>query len=442
METMTDYPRVLIINCEPLSAKSATGLTMMNLFKEWPEDRLAQLYTHPIVPDVTFKNTKHISICPLNMFKTKHELKRSKNKADHSSQYAFFKVQETQAEAPRITARIYDRIVARLVPIAYLMPYEFSSELHAWIDEFKPDIIYSMLYEMDIMSLVLKISNLYNIPIIPHFMDDWPATQVHRDLFYRGFGRILEKKLKQVLYRSPLGLAIGYAMSVEYSKRYNKEFVSYMNCVDTQKRTVYNLRTENDYRVRFAYVGSFHSNRSVQLCEVASALMDLDKQGIKGEIVLYSDCRANVLNLELTESPVARFASIEESALLETENAMIDAFIHVDSFDTFAIEFLRLSMSSKLPWCMAAGVPIFAYGPPSISTIQYIIRNDIGIVVTERDPEALRENLKKLILNPLLRKSLGSRGRQLAEEKHGAIFERERFKSTLAEVASNWGIEH
>ena len=47
------YPKVLVINAEPFWQGSATGLTMSRLFKGWPSDKLACLYTTEIIPDLT-----------------------------------------------------------------------------------------------------------------------------------------------------------------------------------------------------------------------------------------------------------------------------------------------------------------------------------------------------------------------------------------------------
>src|SRR6266542_4913109 len=37
------YPRVLVISAAALNTMSATGVTMVNLFKGWPLDRIAQV---------------------------------------------------------------------------------------------------------------------------------------------------------------------------------------------------------------------------------------------------------------------------------------------------------------------------------------------------------------------------------------------------------------
>lgn len=44
-------PRVLIVGAAPVSAIDATGITLVNLFSDWPADCLAQIYDNEISPD-------------------------------------------------------------------------------------------------------------------------------------------------------------------------------------------------------------------------------------------------------------------------------------------------------------------------------------------------------------------------------------------------------
>ena len=47
------YPRVLLVNHQPIGRRSATGIAMGNLFRGWPLDRIAQIYCDDAEPDVT-----------------------------------------------------------------------------------------------------------------------------------------------------------------------------------------------------------------------------------------------------------------------------------------------------------------------------------------------------------------------------------------------------
>src|SRR4051812_7109787 len=51
-----EYPRVLVICCNPFSRTRNNGLTMLNLFRNWPRDNVAQVYIESatsLAPDLS-----------------------------------------------------------------------------------------------------------------------------------------------------------------------------------------------------------------------------------------------------------------------------------------------------------------------------------------------------------------------------------------------------
>jgi len=41
--SMTTFPRILLVNIQPIGSKTAVGHTLKNLFAEWPKEKLTQI---------------------------------------------------------------------------------------------------------------------------------------------------------------------------------------------------------------------------------------------------------------------------------------------------------------------------------------------------------------------------------------------------------------
>ena len=100
---------------------------------------------------------------------------------------------------------------------ADLFPYHLSEEFWAWVYEFGPEVIYTPIGSIRLIRLVSAISRRMGVPVVPHFMDDWPTTHYSGDPAVFLPRLVLKKSLKRLLKRSPEGMAIGVAMAEVYT---------------------------------------------------------------------------------------------------------------------------------------------------------------------------------------------------------------------------------
>lgn len=328
---------------------------------------------------------------------------------------------------------LYTRIRHRVLSELELAAPFASKDLGAWIADFRPDVVYTILEDYRAIAVVCDIVRYFHVPVAPHFMDDWMVT-TFRGRQHRGSAgkRALGKALS-IMRASRVRFAIGQAMVEEYERRYDMPFIPVMNCVDRYRQNGPTAPRTSE-PVHFAYRGGFHHGRAMLLREIGLALSELQTEGIKGEVVLYSSPAADTGCAELVSSPHVRIATQRELGAFETHNAPIDAFLHVDSFEPSAIDYLRYSMSAKLPWCMAAGRPMLAYGPSELATFRYIKESGFGVVVDRHDRLLLREAICRLAKDPALRAALGERALAVARADHDGAIVREKFRAALAQA--------
>lgn len=425
----SEAPRVLVLSAASLSRTGATGITLSNLFSGWPRDKLAQICGDEPLPDP--------SIC--------------------ASSYLFSSgripivrvIKSLRVQVAGMRRRLAGRFDAGggvsggtaksnvMSSFSDGVPFRLPRDLIEWAARFDPQVVYSPLGSIRMMSAALQLSKLFNIPIVPHFMDDWPGTLYVGQAPGFILRRILRNKLDKVLSRAPFGLTICDDMSREYARRYGIRFEAFMNCADVSEQSPEVARFASD-KVVFGYVGGLHLNRWRSLRDVAASLEVLKDEGVDVQFDIFApeaDIRA--YRNEFEGLPVLRSMGSLEYSDVRRKLLEYDVLVHVESFMPNDSRYTRLSISTKIPQYMAAGRPILAYGPDAISSIVYVARAGVGLAVTKHgDLHGLANNARRLIRQPALRVQLGEVGRLTALERHDAIRERKRLMALLAEAAT------
>lgn len=420
-------PRVLVIGASAINGKSATGITLCNLFSGYPPDRVAQIYDDRDVPDST---------CCASYFRFSSEdipLVRVARRL--IQRHRLRKVRYLPLRGELAVAGVSNSVMPGALGIlGDIAPFALPKQLLAWVAEFKPDVIYSPLGSVRMMNLVLKLSKEFRLPVVPHFMDDWPKSEYSGPWVLALPRLILRTQLKRILQRAAIALTISEEMALEYSRRYGGEFADFMNCVDLQP-----LRPSSDVLpsrvVRFAYIGGLHLNRWRALWDVVVALQRLRNSGADVTIEIYAP-EKDVLTYRdiLGQHDVVAILATLKPSEVEGKLAVMDVLVHVESFFEEDSARTRLSISTKIPQYMASGKAILAYGPSDLASLGYIKRNRVGVVFTdEGNVPGLAGIARELVESRQLREILGRAGRAAAEARHS----RGRVSAAFCTVLAN-----
>ncbi len=440
---MCSFPRVLIVNGEPPSSHSATGLTLLSLFHGWPTERLACLHasSHEVARGVCGRAWS-VSVQDIALVRRAYAFvgRRSERKG------ATLGTAEEATAGPHWTeqSRSFQaaRSLARNQSMAQLGRYRLPPKCLEEIGAFRPDVIYSMLGPNLILRMVLDVLEAYPVPVVPHIMDDWPTTAYTSSVFRPILRRAMRRCLAKVLEAAPLRLAIGHEMADEYQRRYGGKWLPFMNAIDSSLLANAPSPPRARGSVRLTYVGGLHLNRSRSLLDIACALELIAgrQEGAvpRVEFVIYTQPRfAREARAMESQASIVKFGGALQPHEVACVLRASDIVIHVESFDRRSRRYARFSVSTKIPECMAAGRPILAYGPGEVASIRYVGATGCGIAVTTRGTAVLAEALRTLITSPVLRTSLGLRGYQVACERHNATSQRDAFRAALVDAASS-----
>lgn len=398
--TEPDFPRVLVISGYPFSRDNATGITLSNIFSQWPADQLALLYvTGALEPEF---QPKRMEMGEWRWFPLNH---LAKKRVSGEIRKLSAEIPGAEYHAKGEGRRPFLRFLHRLVRLSNeYIPVLDQRPIYDFIEKFKPEVIYSMLGPIKYIDFVAGMAKRYSVPVVPHFMDDWPSF-LYSDGYLFGLPRrSLDKAMAGLLCNVAQGLCIGDDMAKEYESRYDRRFYPLMNCVPDG---LFETEPGENYgnSVVLTYVGGLHLNRWKSLLDMAT--------------MLPVDCRMKVFapprDIRLFSAAFSAFEQVELGSLqqeeVDPELRRADILLHVESFDPEAAAYTRLSVSTKIPQYMAAGRPILGYGPSDLASIRVIERAHAGVVVSAQQPNDLADALQRLVADEPLRRQLGQGGR-------------------------------
>jgi glycosyltransferase involved in cell wall biosynthesis len=420
-----DCPRVLYIGINPIQRVGAEGITVANLFSGWDKRALAQLFVSDIEPDKELcSNSFRLSEAVFPVDYCLRALLGKAIKVDHPL------TRKIGGVGPSVDDRLNLRVRLHLIARAIndLGPCVLPSIAARWIREFRPDVIYSSLGNARLMKIVIWASRVAgNVPIVPHFMDDWPSTLYADGRLWSIPKNIVDHMLRSLLRRAPMGFCIGESMAEEYKARYGRDFCGFMNCVDDEEfESSPPHGGSGQGPLIWAYVGGLHLNRWKPLALLAQCIT----------------AQGAILRIFAPERDLYQWGSVfsvvrnVETGTLAPEEVMkamrqSDVLIHVESFDQAESSYTRFSVSTKLAQYLAAGRTIFGLGPAGLASLKLIKEARAGITVTNEDPAQVADAVTRTSNDPVFRLESGRKGSEYASVHFKKSVIRQKFRKIL-----------
>lgn len=437
---LSEYPRILLVSSSIFNPYSGGGITLTNLFRGWPSDKIAAVHSDTFMPDervcqrfYKLGNQEHHwrwSLSPrLNMRSSEQMVSIAQHQAAKSG----------SAGSARNVVRWLRHAGAQLLGGGELFRNVcISNILKTWIEEFRPDLVYSLLGDLMYIRLVQKISDTFSVPIAFHIMDDWPST------LYRGgvLGPVLrtqmEREFRSLVNRAVLRMGICHSMCRVYEKRYGYPFIPFHNALDLSDWLPAARQTrELGDPIRVVYSGSIVANATLySLQDVCDAVASLRAAGMNIEMHIYSPwVYIERYRKVLERLPAVRVADPPENETIVSLFAGADLLVLPINFDDRSVSYIRYSMPTKVPAYMISGTPIIVYGPRGVASVDYAEEGGWGYLVSQRGVAGVKEAIERLVANGELRTRLGRRAQALAKQNHDASIVRPAFHRALADAA-------
>ena len=361
-------PRVLLISEFYFNENSGGGVLLKNLFEKYPKDKLFILHE-----DVN-ANTN----ATLNSYLLKKPSKIG----------GFLK------------KFLHPLFIVLLIELKNFYKIKKKKKINinllTELNQFKPDMIYTIFGHYSLMCLIKDLKDKLNIPLITHVMDNVLATYNNKTKDYKLF--------KYLIDSSKIRIAINTKMSDEYKKIFGYKFEVLHNGVDRKKVRKVNLKRKTKI---ITYIGSVFKNAQLNsLVEITSVLKKLMEENFNIQCFLYlpeSQKRiyesyfAKHQNIYIKEHNLSEkeyFKKISESNLL----------LLASNFDNYSTEYYKYSWPAKMGSYLMSKVPIFIYGPDKIFFINDAKEKKWAYVEDKKSFLNLENSLKKILYDSNLRK--------------------------------------
>lgn len=439
-----DFPRILIFG-QPFNDFSGGGITLSNLFRGWPKDKIAVTFIgHGLVSVTTdicdtyyqLGEEEHRWVFPLNLLQRKFK-----------SGLKSFDKNHKPVPYNRIQAGLRYQIInnffypfLKWIGLFYVLSsISLSVRFKKWLNEFKPDILYIQASTRETVNFATALCDFLKIPSVIHVMDDWPSTISTRGLFKNFWRRKIDEEYRLLLNKTILHLSISEAMSDEYKSRYDKNFKHFHNPIDII-RWLPNTKKDisiNPRRVVILYSGRIGKNLGVgdSLIDVAEAIDSICNSEFNIRLHIQTPTKERTYLDRLlkykcvTENQFAEYEKIPE--IFSEADILLLAY----DFDQTSIDYLKLSMPTKASEYMISGTPVIVYCPAETAVVKYFQSRDCGYCITKRDKNEIIKAINILLKDPAYRKYLSDNAVNTAIREFDSSKVRNEFQSLLIKTA-------
>lgn len=404
-------PKILVISHNVFSVTENMGKTLVSYFKDFAQQDLAQFYIHSEVPTSPVCSN-YYRVTDKEMIRSVFGRKTGKIFTEKDVETG----RATSRTDSGTTARLYQKARKR-TPIIYILRNLWwklghwnNQKLQGWLNSFNPDCVffasgdYTFLYQ-----IALKIAKSRNIPLYVCCVDDFYFNNKNSGAFLGKWQhkRFMKSVQKTVQYATKL-FCICNKMSQDYGRYFQKQ------CVTLPTAATFNSPISTGQNLQISYLGNLGYNRHLQLAEIGRALKSLNL-GIRCIDVYSSESRPEILK-HLTMQNGVRFHGAVSANQVQKIMAQSLAVIHTESFDPVIQRSVQYSVSTKIADSLMSGTCLFAYGPKSIASMEYLSQN--GAAVCAFSKAQLPQVLTGLLTNAVLRNSTVQNALALAQKNH------------------------
>jgi glycosyltransferase involved in cell wall biosynthesis len=435
---MNSFPKVLIIG-ETFHNRSGGGITLSNLFKNWPADNLAVIATSNISYSNYEKSKKYyrlgsdeyIVVWPLSIFIASKSVSGEVNISEFSNTL------NKKTNSTKTNNRIINNIInlsTKTLDFIGLSNFIFKTKLSCkllnWINEFNPDYIYFQNSNFQGIIFINEITTFTKIPVVVHPMDDFVKISTSPGLFYLYWKRRMQLEFKKLVDNASVRLSICSGMSDEYYKRYGYYFYAFHNPIDLN---LWEPFTKKDWdfngTFKILYTGRLGSDNQKALHILCKISDSFQKSGTKTEVHLFfSPLSDRSLIKKYKHYKTAKVCDYVENDHIPELISNYDLLFLPLGFSKKSIKATMFSMPTKTAEYLISGVPIIVYAPMQTALAKYAREEEWAYLVDNRKSEVLSNAIKNIYSNIDLRRSLGNKAIRTAIKNHDSIKVRNEFR--------------
>lgn len=435
-----EYPRVLIIG-ETFRLNAGGGITMTNLFKDWPVEKI-RVITDRInetnrQSGYTYYQLGYDELqfpFPFNLFQMKiksGEVKFTPIGIQDSSKGSKFGFKLQIKQKGR-------HFIDTFLRYSGLSPYfygiKLSNNLRTWILDFDPEIIYIQPFLYRVMRFGNLIYRELGIRYAIHIMDDSISFINQSLLFRRRIQRRIEEDFNELIANASVNMCISESMASEYELRYGKSFLTFRNPIETEAWLPFrksNLAV-SDNELRIIYTGRLYTPTYTSLVDLCRVVDGFNKNGLRVILEVFTYDENKVFSREIEGLTGINLRSPVKVTEIPALVRQYDIFFLCLDFDEYSLLYSQFSISTRTSEGMISSIPILMYGPATTALYRLLSTTRSAYVVGERDHVLLERAVYELWHNQTLRQELSNNAFNYVMNHNNAFNVRRQFRLALA----------
>ncbi len=419
--------KILIISHTPVSTQNNMGKTFRTMFSSFHKDELCQLYIYPSYPDEPYCSSFY-RVTDKDVLKKINPGEEVSPEKIHIGQ-TLYENRNDESFYRNVKNKSAFRRMAR--DGIWAVSNWYNKKLIDWLDKENPTCIFLAPGPAQfIYSMALKISKERSIPIVTYICDEYYFVKPETDLLSKIRLGLFKKTVEKTIKSSKQLVTISEEMKEQY---YNKFFVD-TTVLMTGSRYIPkdNVQTKKSL-TSISYFGNIRLNRNQSLSDIGRALDHInDMRGTEYTLNIYTGERDNLFLSAFDGIKSIRLSGFLSGEEFDKAVNSSDILLHTEAFDEESIDRVRHSVSTKIADSLASGIPMFAYGPENVSSMQHLIRHKCAVVCTVQSE--LEESLCDLFEDHCNREKCVANALKTSREYHCASDNSDKLYSILSNL--------
>lgn len=382
--------KVLIISHNPITAQSNMGKTFLTLFSSFAKDELCQIYIYPTIPNQS-KCGSYYRMTDKDMLGwllKRKKIGRVISQEQVCEEAGIFEVPQDEALYRNPSNKSPIRRILR--DLVWKLAKWKNAQLNGWLEQEKPDCIFvapgvaCFLYD-----IALYVSKRLNIPIVTYICDEYFFVKKPRVGLDRLRLDVLHNRMRKLLGQT--------ARLVVISEELRAAYENYFGVPTTVLMTGSGFPVAQQVKViqqptEICYFGNIRCNRYRSLVEIGHELDQINQAtGSNFKLKIYSAEKNEAILSSFKEITSIELGGFVSGAAFDEAFRNSQLLLHVEAFDEASMDFVKHSVSTKIADCLASGIPLLAYAPESVSSMQHLLRQQCALTATSK--AELREML-------------------------------------------------
>lgn len=297
-----------------------------------------------------------------------------------------------------------------------------------FVAENQPDVLFAFAASPYILlPLIQYLKKHTQCKVILLVADDVFGNYDRCAFFRKGY---LKSELQKCISMADRIFGISDEMSELYRERFGKAVTTlYKGCDLSEQPKQYLNRP-----LRFIYAGNLYYGRDNTLALVASALEQVNRDGVKAVLEIYTGTTVTEeLRKKLNKAGTSEIMGSRPYVEIRKILHDADVVLHVESFERESTETVRYSFSTKIIDCLQSGNQVLGIGPKGLASIEYL-RKIPGVLVAD-EPYKISSCIQEFTSEGSKISENSAAIRTFALEKHDICTVQKRLRSDFENVA-------